>query len=210
MKKSAVLLMTVVIAIAIILLIRANYAGAQTSTPSQPAAQAQPAGEEHDVRRQDPMPNLKNHPKGKAATPDKSKAASAGASEKQFGSKESAKWTETTEQSATNAAQKQWLAHGRPVTVTGEVVDVSCYMQLGKTGEKHIDCGSKCVRNGQPIGVLTKNKVLYLVIPEEHHPRRDGQTTLREQFAAMMGKQVTVTGMLQQRVQGKAIFVSGL
>lgn len=130
--------------------------------------------------------------------------------QKEFGSKESAKWTATTNESATNDAQKKWLANGKPETITGEVVDVSCYMQLGKTGEKHIDCGSKCARAGQPIGVLTAEKELYLVMPEEHHPRRDGQVSLKDAFAEQMGKQVKVTGMVQRNEQGKSIFVSAM
>ena len=89
-------------------------------------------------------------------------------------------------------------------------MDVSCYLQLGKTGPKHADCGGKCVRNGQPIGLLTSSKELYLVIPEEHHPRRDGQTNIREAFATDMGNQVKVTGMVQKTPQGKAIFVSNM
>src|SRR3982750_1872379 len=78
-----------------------------------------------------------------------------------------AQWSKTSEEAATNDAQKAWLAKGKPQTITGEVVDVSCYMQLGKTGEKHMDCGGKCVRNGQPAGILTSDKELYLAIPEE-------------------------------------------
>ncbi len=127
---------------------------------------------------------------------------------KEFGSKDSAKWTSTTQEAAATDEQKAWMNKGQQQTVEGEVVDVSCYMQLGKTGPKHADCGAKCVRNGQPIGLLTSSKDLYLVIPEEHHPRRDGQTNIREVFAANMGKQVKVTGMVQQTPQGKAIFVS--
>src|SRR5437879_202493 len=77
-----------------------------------------------------------------------------------LGSKESAKWTKTTEAAATNDQQKALLSKGKPGTVSGELVDISCYMQMGKTGEKHIDCGSKCVRNGQPSGILTSDKEL--------------------------------------------------
>jgi hypothetical protein len=73
-----------------------------------------------------------------------------------------------------------------------------------------MDCGAKCVRNGQPIGILTSSKELYLVIPEEHHPRRDGQTNIRDAFASAMGQQVKVTGMVQQTKQGKAVFVSNM
>src|SRR4051794_12342869 len=129
---------------------------------------------------------------------------------KEFGSKDSAKWTQTTYEAASTPENKAWLAKGTPETVQGEVVDVSCYLQLGKTGPKHADCGAKCVRNGQPIGILTSKKELYLVIPEEHHPRRDGQTNIRDAFAKEMGNQVKVTGMVQQTPQGKAIFVSNM
>jgi hypothetical protein len=129
---------------------------------------------------------------------------------KEFGSKDSAKWTATTNEAAATPANKEWLAKGTPQTVQGEVVDVSCYLQLGKTGPAHADCGGKCVRNGQPIGILTSSKELYLVIPEEHHPRRDGQTNIREAFAKEMGKQVKVIGMVQQTPQGKAIFVNNM
>lgn len=122
--------------------------------------------------------------------------------------KDSAKWTPTTHESATNDAQKKWLAKGVKQTLTGEVVDISCYLQLGKTGEKHIDCGSKCARSGQPVGLLTAKKELYVLMAEEHHPRRDGQADIRSTMANFMGKQVTVTGMVQQRKEGKAVFVS--
>jgi hypothetical protein len=128
----------------------------------------------------------------------------------QLGSKENARWTDTTKESATNDQQKSWLNQGKPMTVTGELVDVSCYLQLGKTGEKHIDCGTKCLRNNQPAGILTAKKDLYLVMVEEHHPRRDGQADIREQLAANMGKQVSATGMAQKTKQGNAIFISAL
>jgi hypothetical protein len=129
---------------------------------------------------------------------------------KELGSKDSAKWTQTSQEAAASPEQKTWLNKGKAETIQGEVVDVSCYLQLGKTGTKHADCGAKCVRNGQPIGLLTSNKQLYLVMPEEHHPRRDGQTNIREAFANAMGQQVKVTGMVQKVPQGKAIFVSSM
>jgi len=129
---------------------------------------------------------------------------------KEFGSKDSAKWSSTTNEAAATPENKAWLAKGKPETIQGEVVDVSCYLQLGKTGPKHADCGGKCVRNGQPVGILTSSKELYLVMPEEHHPRRDGQTNIREAFAAAMGQQAKVTGVVQKTKQGKAIFVSAM
>lgn len=117
------------------------------------------------------------------------------------------RWTATTEEAANNPVAKEILAKGKPVTVTGEVVDVSCYLQLGKRGEKHIDCGQKCVKNGQPFGVVDNAGKLYIVFVEEHHPRRDGTLSLRDTFAGLMAKTVTVEGMLTESNGNAALFV---
>ena len=98
---------------------------------------------------------------------------------------------------------------GKPVTVTGEIIDLSCYLQLGKHGEKHKSCGQKCLNSGQPIGLLTKEGGIYMLMDEEHDPRRDGQTELRkaagEHFAHVMevtGTETTVRGVHAIYVQG--------
>src|SRR5579871_44739 len=53
---------------------------------------------------------------------------------------------------------------GKTTTVIGEVIDLSCYLQVGKHGDKHRDCGQKCVRNGQPVGLLTEDGAVYMLI----------------------------------------------
>ena len=91
----------------------------------------------------------------------------------------------------------------------GEIVDFSCYIQLGKHGEKHRACGQKCVNNGQPIGLLTKDGALYMLMPEEHDPRRDGLTELRKQLIDNMANVVKVHGTLSNVEGQKAIYVQG-
>ena len=118
-----------------------------------------------------------------------------------------ASWTSTTWEAASTPAHRRVLERARAATITGEVVDASCFLQLGKRGEAHIPCGQKCVRNGQPIGVVTESGRLYLVIPEEHHPRRDGEVNIRERFAELMGKRVQVSGMLTEYHDYRALFV---
>jgi hypothetical protein len=120
---------------------------------------------------------------------------------------ESAKWTPTTLEAATTEAQKKVLDSGKPATVTGEVVDVSCYLQLGKRGEAHVACGSKCIANGQPIGLLDDEDHLYILMPEEHHPRRDGQVEIKTVFAPLLAKKVTVSGMATEMHGYRALFV---
>ena len=118
------------------------------------------------------------------------------------------KWSATTLEAATADANKKALAAGRASTVTGEVVDVSCYLQMGKRGEAHVACGTKCITNGQPIGLVDASGNLYLLFAEEHHPRRDGQVTLKDAFLPLLAKQVTVSGMETELKGGtRALFV---
>jgi hypothetical protein len=95
------------------------------------------------------------------------------------------------------------------VTLVGEVVDYSCYLQVGKHGAKHRDCGQKCLRNGQPIGLLTKEGKLYLLMEEEHDPRRDGQTNFREAAIEHMAYIMEVTGTLSEVDGQRALYVTG-
>jgi hypothetical protein len=95
-------------------------------------------------------------------------------------------------------------------TMVGEIIDYSCYLQIGKHGEKHRDCAQKCFRAGQPIGLLTKDGSIYLLMEEEHNPRRDGLTNLREKAIDLAGNVVEVTGTSSKVDNQKALFVTGL
>jgi hypothetical protein len=123
-----------------------------------------------------------------------------------LGTKPSEPWTATT----TAAGVDNKPQPGRPITVVGEIVDFSCYLQLGKHGEKHRSCGQKCVQNGQPIGLLTKEGTLYMLMPEEHDPRRDGGVDARASASDHMGHIVEVNGT-EASVNGyRGIYVQGL
>lgn len=99
---------------------------------------------------------------------------------------------------------------GHIVTVTGEVIDVSCYLQLGKHGAGHKECGQKCAREGNPIGLLTAEGTVYLLMAEEHHPRRDGDVDgLRDALIQHMAQIIKVTGTVTSLNGQKALFVSG-
>jgi hypothetical protein len=124
-----------------------------------------------------------------------------------LGNAETAKWSATTLEAATSEAHKKVLEGGKVATVTGEVVDVSCYLQLGKRGEAHVACGTKCINNGQPIGVVDADGNLYIVMAEEHHPRRDGQVELKTVLGPLLAKTVTLTGMMTEMKGYRALFV---
>lgn len=140
--------------------------------------------------------------------PEMAVAADAGSYEKPagtLGEKPSAAWSNTT---VAAGVDKKPLP-GRVVTEVGEIIDLSCYLQLGKHGEKHKACGTKCLQNNQPIGLLTKSGGVYMLMEEEHDPRRDGQTSFRQAALDNFAKIVEVTGT-ETSVNGyKAIFVQG-
>jgi hypothetical protein len=112
-------------------------------------------------------------------------------------------WTVTTLAAADRGTT------GKPTTVVGEVVSVSCYLQLGKRGEAHAPCGADCVGHGASIGLVDAGNELYIVVAEEHDPRRYGNVALKEAMIPFMAKTVQVSGMLTERDGVKALFVQG-
>jgi hypothetical protein len=123
-----------------------------------------------------------------------------------LGTKAAQPWSTTTVAAGVDSKPQA----GRAITRVGEIVDFSCYIQLGKHGEKHRSCGQKCVQNGQPIGLLTQDGSLYMLMPEEHDPRRDGGVDAKASGADHMGHIVTVTGTEASVGGYRAIYVQGL
>lgn len=122
------------------------------------------------------------------------------------GQKPDQPWTQTSVAAGVDGKPQP----GTVVTRVGEIVDFSCYLQLGKHGEKHRACGQKCVNNGQPIGLLMEDGTLYMLMPEEHDPRRDGGVDLRPAAAEHMGHIVTVNGTEASHAGYSAIYVTGM
>jgi hypothetical protein len=115
-------------------------------------------------------------------------------------------WSVTTVASAITGEKP---LKGEPVSLVGEIIDLSCYLQVGKHGDKHRDCGQKCARNGQPVGLLLEDGTVYMLIDEEHDPRRDGLTALRQQAIDKMAHVVKVNGTATEVEGQKAIYVQG-
>jgi hypothetical protein len=86
---------------------------------------------------------------------------------------------------------KQDLTAAAEKTVTGEVVDMMCYVDHNAVGEKHgQSCGAKCIKSGGPVGLVENGKA-YLVVGE-HKPMND-------QLAEYCGKTVTLKGKIAER-----------
>jgi len=125
--------------------------------------------------------------------------------EGKIGEKTDGPWSVTTMAASVNGKP----IPGKVTTLVGEIVDYSCYLQVGKHGGKHRDCGQKCLRNGQPIGLLTKEGKLYLLMEEEHDPRRDGLTNFRQAAIDNMAYILEVSGTVSEVDGQRALYVTG-
>ena len=154
-------------------------------------------------------PTKKAAPASATLHPEMKVAADAGTFEQpmgKIGEKTDAVWTPTTVAAGVDKQPQP----GKAVTVTGEIIDLSCYLQLGKHGEKHVACGKKCLAAGQPIGLLTKAGGVYMLMEEEHDPRRDGQTSaFRKAATDHLGHIMEITGTEAAHAGYKAIYVQG-
>ena len=103
--------------------------------------------------------------------------------------------------------QQKHLAKGKPFTVEGEIIDISCFVQLGKRGEKHIPCGTKCLQHGQPVGIVDDKGNVYTLFVEQHDPRRDGKSDLNAAFIPLLAKRVKITGMLNEEKNAKGLYI---
>ena len=90
----------------------------------------------------------------------------------------------------------------KPATITGELVDMGCYVGHGAAGEKHMECAAKCIAGGMPMGLLTKDGKLYLLTLA--HDNAAPFNMLKD----MAGKQVNVTGPANVRNGMKTLEVA--
>ena len=89
------------------------------------------------------------------------------------------------------AGDKENLASGETKKITGEVVDMACYVDHGSTGEKHADCAKKCITSGLPVGLKADDGKTYVLIGD-HKP-------LNAELAEYAGKKITVDGKVASR-----------
>jgi hypothetical protein len=81
--------------------------------------------------------------------------------------------------------------------LTGEVVDITCYLDHESKGEKHASCAQKCIEKGLPVGIVADGK-LYAVIVSSHE-------TPNAKLAPYAGQLVTISGKVLERDGLRAI-----
>jgi hypothetical protein len=79
------------------------------------------------------------------------------------------------------------VAGAQEILVTGEVLDMTCYIASNLSGPDHAECARVCIRNGAPAGIKAQNGKVYLLTGEP------GQS-INAKLAEYAAKTVTVKG----------------
>jgi len=91
-------------------------------------------------------------------------------------------------------------AKGKPVTVTGRVVDNICMLGMGLKGEGHRECAMGCDKAGVRMALLDeKANVLYTLMADK--PFVDPNTQIREHLERV----VTIKGDLYEAPGGQKV-----
>ena len=90
------------------------------------------------------------------------------------------------------------------VAVQGEVLDMACYIGHGAKGEDHAACAAKCIKAGQPMGLLAADGKVYLLVASHK------DATAFEQAKGLAGKRVEIRGISMARDGFAAVEVSSV
>jgi hypothetical protein len=64
---------------------------------------------------------------------------------------------------------KKMMSKSKETTISGEVVDVGCYLKDGAKGADHQACAEACAKAGSALGILTDKGKLYVsIMPDDH------------------------------------------
>jgi hypothetical protein len=116
-------------------------------------------------------------------------------------------WADSEHEHDHGAATSQQAApSGAPQeqTLTGEVVDVFCYLShpAEGIGPKHAGCAKKCIGSGLPVAIKVGDQ-LYLATMADHSPAN-------QKLVELAAKQVTVRGKVMEQDGQKLIAITDI
>ena len=91
------------------------------------------------------------------------------------------------------------------VTLTGEVLDMNCYMMHAgsATGPDHAKCAQSCMAKGMAVGFKATDGTVYLLLGSEHQ-------SPNAKVSPFAGKKATITGNVLEHDGIKAIEMTSI
>jgi len=84
-------------------------------------------------------------------------------------------------------------AFSSDTVVSGEILDMACYLGRNAKGPSHARCAQTCADHGMPLGVLTSDDKVYLLYPKH------GKEEAFDEVKKFAGKKATLTGVVHDR-----------
>lgn len=84
-------------------------------------------------------------------------------------------------------------AAGKDITIRGEILDMACWVAHEGKGPKHAACAQKCLKDGQPVGLLTQDGTVYLLFGDH------ADTSAYSQARGLGAKNVEIRGEVTDR-----------
>ena len=102
------------------------------------------------------------------------------------------KWSERRDRSVSGAQE---------ILVTGEVLDMTCYIASNLSGPDHAKCARICIRSGEPGGIKSQDGKVYLLTGEPGHSVNAELAEYAAQVVTIKGRQTVRDGFAQLQVE---------
>jgi hypothetical protein len=87
------------------------------------------------------------------------------------------------------------------ILVTGEVLDMTCYIASNLTGPDHAECARICIRNGSPAGIKAQDGKVYLLTGEPGQSINAELADYAAKIVTIKGRQSVRDGFAQLQVE---------
>ena len=93
------------------------------------------------------------------------------------------------------------VAGAHDVVVTGEVLDMTCYIAYNSSGPDHAKCARDCIRSGLPAGIKAQDGKVYLLTGQAGHSINAELADYAAKTVTIIGKQTVRDGFAQLQVE---------
>src|SRR5881227_3743231 len=93
------------------------------------------------------------------------------------------------------------VAGAQEIVVTGEVLDMTCYIASNLSGPDHAECARICIRNGLPAGIKAQNGKVYLLTGEPGHSVNAELADYAAKIVTIKGRETVRDGFSQLQVE---------
>lgn len=93
------------------------------------------------------------------------------------------------------------VAGAQEILVTGEVLDMTCYIASNLSGPDHAECARVCIRNGLPVGIKAQDGKVYLLTGEPGQSINAELADYAAKIVTIKGRQTVRDGFAQLQVE---------